>query len=56
MNAAVAYYFAAHELSTSGSPHPRPPKGSGEPPRPLMALLMAGVLAFTAAVGVALGS
>jgi len=56
MNAAVAYYFGAHELPTSGSPHPRPPRRSGEPRRQLTTLLMAVVLALTAALGVALGS
>ncbi len=55
MNAAVAY-FLANELSGSGSPHPRPPKGSGEPRRALAALLAAVALALTAALGVAFGS
>jgi hypothetical protein len=51
MNAAVAYYFGAFELSTPGSPDPRPPKRSGEPRRRLIALLIAVVVVLASALG-----
>ena len=51
MNAAVAYYLAADRLSTSGSPHPWPPRRSGEPRRQLTALLVAVVVVLAAALG-----
>jgi hypothetical protein len=50
MNAAVAYYLAGYELSTPGSPPPRPPRGGGEA-RGLIAVLVAAVVVLASALG-----
>jgi hypothetical protein len=52
MNAAVAYYVSAQDLSTSGSPYPRPPRRSGERRGTLAALLATVAVVLTAALGV----